>query len=73
MNEVVGVVDFFDRFTGRGQILGGDRRIYWTHRKELVGARVLQTGQRVVFTATEAPRGPRARAVRPLEPAPLLA
>ncbi len=57
----------FDRYSGRGQILGGDRRVYWTHRKELVGARTLETGQRVVFIPTEAPCGPRALAVRPLE------
>ena len=60
-----GVVDFFDRFTGRGQVIGPDRRAYWLHRKELSWISELRTGQPVEFTPTDTPRGPRALEVRP--------
>jgi len=56
-----------DQSSSRGQIIGHDHREYWVHRKEFIGVAELRTGQRVAFTPTEAPRGPRATAVRPLE------
>lgn len=65
---MLGTVDFFDRHTGRGQILGDDdHRAYWTHRRELPPGTTLQTGERVAFTPRETPRGPRALEVRPCE------
>jgi cold shock CspA family protein len=67
MGELVGVVEFFDRHSGFGQIVGADHRVYRTHRKDLAAARALQSGDRVVFIPAETPRGPRAMAVRPLE------
>jgi|KBSSwiStaDraftv2_1062776.scaffolds.fasta_scaffold964921_1 cold shock CspA family protein len=69
--RATGTVDFFDRFTGRGQVIGPDHRAYWLHRKELSGISELHTGQPVEFTPTETPRGPRALAVRPCEGAPV--
>jgi cold shock CspA family protein len=64
--RVTGTADFFDRHTGRGQVIGPDHRAYWLHRKELSGISELSTGQLVEFNPTESPRGPRATAVAPV-------
>jgi len=61
---MTGAVDFFDRHSGFGQIVGDDHRVYRLHRKELIGVAELRTGQRVEFAPIETPRGPRAREVR---------
>ncbi len=57
---MTGVTDFFDRFSGFGQIIGADRRTYRAHRTSFLNVRTLQTGERVTFTPVEGPRGPRA-------------
>ena len=62
-----GAVEFFDRHSGFGQIVGDDHRIYRTHRKELVGGLELTTGQRVGFVPETTSHGLRAREVRPCE------
>jgi cold shock CspA family protein len=64
--RLTGVVDFYDHFTGRGQVIGPDHRSYWVHRKELGdGIKDLRTGQPVEFTPIETLRGPWATAVLP--------
>jgi len=64
---VIGVVEFFNRFDGHGQILGRDHRPYRTHRKEFTGLKVLNTGDVVEFDVLEHPRGLRAVRVRRCE------
>jgi cold shock CspA family protein len=72
---MLGTVEFYDRFKSHGMILAGGRT-YWVHKKELVGIRMLTTGQTVEFDPVAHPRGPRARRVhlaeasapRPTEP-----
>ncbi len=66
---MTGVVHHYDRLRRFGKITGADRREYFVHQGQLIEVAALQTGQRVTFTPTEFPRGPRALAVRPLEPA----
>jgi cold shock CspA family protein len=65
-----GYVDFFDRYSGFGQVVGADRRVYRLHRRDLVGAALLHTGQTVEFEPLESPRGPRACRVRRVAPHP---
>jgi cold shock CspA family protein len=62
---MLGRVRYFDRFSGRAQIIGEDQRCYWTHRSEFVGVRSLETGQRHEYSPIEGPRGPRVGQVRP--------
>lgn len=57
-----------------GKIVGReDRCEYFCHVDELIDVLHLEPGQRVTFTPTWAADGLRAVAVRPIEPAPLLA
>ncbi len=58
------IVNIFDR--GFGFILGQDGQEYFVHRSGLLDAKsfaALEVGDQVTFTATEAPRGPRAERV----------
>ena len=62
---MTGVVETFDRVRRFGFIRGEDGRSYFVHRTSLVdGAFFLDPGDRVVFEALLAPRGPRAERVR---------
>jgi CspA family cold shock protein len=65
-----GKVRIWSRTRAFGFIEGEDGRVYFAHRGQVLSREDLRRGQRVAFTPAEAPRGPRATAVRVIEPPP---
>ena len=57
---MTGIVRHWDQRRRFGKLTGDDRREYFVHYTELVDVLELAPGQRVTFTPTEEPRGPRA-------------
>jgi cold shock CspA family protein len=64
-----GRVEFYDEPSAWGLIRGDDGRLYDLRGAQL-GGPVPQVGERVLFEPQPAPGGPRAAAVRRLNPAP---
>jgi len=64
-----GKVEFYDEPSGWGLIRGNDGRLYDLRGAQLPGSPP-RVGERVLFEPQPAPGGPRAVAVRRLEPAP---
>jgi cold shock CspA family protein len=66
---VRGVVRHWNLEKAFGFIVGEDSVAYFVHKHQVMYHEDLVPGQRVVFQAADAPRGPRAVGVQRLEPA----